>query len=235
MRIALIVVPVVVAMASCAVLAQSLDVSLASISPEEKTLCAGTAFDYALAAFRFEAGGASVDIDGLILTVAGTGDFSAHLAPGTGVQAWLDDGDGEFDSAIDSQLAATSGSSSTIMLPFSAPVSVASGADVAIWIVLSFLADRGISPFAARTYSVSIADPADVIAPAGNVLIGVPEPASAIVTVGCPTKPGRPIEKDCSIVPGAGHSTLLLLIGLWAAVMLRRLRVSSKARLHRSP
>lgn len=156
--------------------AQTLDVTLAPNSPPESHRKPDGPTDYPIALFRFFASGGAAQLNGFTLTTSGTGDFALDLASGTGLQAWMDDGNGIFNNASDTQLAAASGSTPTVTLTFGASENIADATSVDVWVVGSFLANNNN-----KSYGVSIANVGDVDAGSTTVTLGTPAPVSELV------------------------------------------------------
>ncbi|MCA8916179.1 MAG: hypothetical protein KDB90_12275 [Planctomycetes bacterium] len=121
-------------------------------------------------------------LDGVTLTVGGTGDFVNDLDPTTGISVWVDDGDGQFNSSLDTMVGSSGGASPTITVNFGSSLSVSSAATMDIWVVGSFLAAAGAS--IPDTYQVSIAAPGDVnVQSPATVSLGTPSPDSDVLSV----------------------------------------------------
>lgn len=121
-------------------------------------------------------------VDGITVTVSGTGDFASDLDPSTGLSVWLDDGDGSFSSTLDTNLGSTGGASPTISVNFTSTLTVPGATSVELWVVGDFLASAGAS--VPDTYQVSIASTSDVNAQGpATVSLGTPAPNSASLSV----------------------------------------------------
>jgi hypothetical protein len=158
------------------VCAQTLTISRSPSSPSAEYRQSGAAFDYALVAFRFEATGGDVDLQGFGLAPAGA-TFMAGVAA---LACWLDDGDGAFDAQVDAPLW-----SGAPVLPLTAAsfaaVTVPDGGHRDIWIVASFTADAGSS--LGNPYSVAFGPATSVSADGAVVAVSVPALQSAVVTL----------------------------------------------------
>ncbi len=162
--------------------AQQVTVALSTNSPAASGIQGGTAFTQELAAFTLSASGGAVQINGITLTVGGTGDFVNDLDPSTGLSVWQDDGDGSFNSALDTNLGSTGGASPTITVNFTSTLTVPDATSVDVWVVADFLASAGAS--IPDTYQVSVAGIGDVNVQApATVSLGTPAPDSAQLSV----------------------------------------------------
>jgi hypothetical protein len=177
-----------------------------------------------MAAFRFAASGAPVEIRGIALTVRGTGDFSNDLMPGDGLQAWLDDGDGMWNPTKDTMVAIAAGAAPRVPMNFVPLVDVAAGSHVDIWIVAHFWGTRN-EPL---SYCVAISDAFDVDAPGASVILGSPEPKGSLIG----TSPGldfvnqpRDNTIPCQVATTSSYSALIWSLILMIATRIRRLLV----------
>ena len=162
--------------------AQQLAVSLSSNSPGASGVQGGTAFTRELSALTLSASGGAVFVDGITLTVGGTGDFANDLDPTTGLNVWLDDGDGQFNAGLDTMLGSTGGASPVITVSFASTLTVPDATSEEIWIVGDFLASAGAS--IPDTYVTSVASVGDVNVQApASVSLGTPAPDSATLSV----------------------------------------------------
>ncbi len=172
----------VVLLAACSVSGQQLTVSLSTNSPAAAGVQGGTAFSQELAALTLTASGGAVMVDGITVTVSGTGDFANDIDPSTGLSVWQDDGDGSFNSALDTSLGATGGASATITVNFTSTLTVPDATSVELWIVGDFLASAGAS--IPDTYQVSVANAGDVnVQTPATVSLGTPAPDSTVLSV----------------------------------------------------
>ncbi|MBK8206242.1 MAG: hypothetical protein IPK87_05510 [Planctomycetes bacterium] len=142
----------------------------------------GVDFSRAVACFRFEAGGGSVEVTGIQVTPGGSGDWVNDLDSVSGVECWLDDGDGSFSSATDARVAFAGGSTTPMAMTFSPTVQIASGSTADIWVVLNVLATAGSS--LPETFSLALAATSDVsTAGATTIALGSPPPNSNTLTI----------------------------------------------------
>ncbi len=172
----------VVMMAAGSVFGQQLTVSLSTNSPTAAGVQGGTAFSQELAAVTLAASGGAVMVDGITLTVGGTGDFANDLDPSTGISVWQDDGDGSFSSTLDTNLGSTGGASPTITVNFTSTLTVPDATSVDVWVVADFLAGAGAS--VAETFQVSITNITDVnVQGPATVSFGTPTPDSSTFSI----------------------------------------------------
>ncbi len=158
--------------------AQSLEVSLSRNSLTGAQFESGPARELALGAFRCEATGAPVQIEGLVLTLSGSGHFAKYLTDDTGLRLWLDDGDGDFKASGDTLLASAKATEPRTTFGFDVPLIIQPGV-AEIWVVASFKAAGTNSPV--RVYVVEIASVGDVFAPGTAVTLGAPVPVTGEV------------------------------------------------------
>jgi hypothetical protein len=168
----------VVSIASVAMQAQSLEISLSPKSLTGAQFESGPARELALGAFRFEAAVTPVQIDGLVLTLSGSGHFAKYLTDDTGLRLWLDDGDGEFRASRDTLLVSSKATEPRTTFEFDVPLIIQPG-EAEIWVVASFKAAGTNAPV--RVYVVESASVGDVFAPGTAVTLGAPVPVTGEV------------------------------------------------------
>lgn len=123
---------------------------------------AGTAAQLVLGQLRLTTTNDVVGVNALTLTGGGSGDLSSAVDGVSGVQLWLDDGDGVFSDASDTQLAQSGGGTTVLLTPVPT-LSIASNSSADLWIVLNLLDTAGAgASAAAHTFSLALADAADV-------------------------------------------------------------------------
>ncbi len=137
----------------------TLSVSAGPANPSDVALRAGTAGQAVVAQIRLTASVTSFDVEGLVLTTGGSGDWAASLDAATGVQVYACNGDGMFSSS-DSLIFSGPGSNGTVNATFGSSVKVNAFAHVDLWVVLNTNDSAGSS---AETFSASIADVGDVL------------------------------------------------------------------------
>lgn len=171
----------------------------------------------ALGSFRLKATGASVSVEGIVLTDAGTADLAAELEPATGVQVYLDGGDGVISTHTDVLLSSSDGAA-TMVHNFADPINLMPNEEVDVWVVVAI---KGYPELVgSRIFAVSIAGPSAVSAPGATVALGIPEPRTNDVMV-LPKKGGPMVS--CTAMPGLCIGPLPWLFPL-AALVLARLR-----------
>jgi hypothetical protein len=184
--------------------AQGLEVSLSYQPPGPTTFRFAVERLTVLGAFRFRATSVPVDVSGFEFEGIGTGNFTKDLKPTTGIQAWLDDGDGAFNEQSDQLLASGSGAPA-MTLTFSNAITVGQGippeyaADV--WVVISVVHLEGVGQHP-RTYSVSIADTGDVSTNATSAAFGPTHPTTPPITI----IPPLPAFDNSSILPWVAYT-----------------------------
>lgn len=137
----------------------------------------GSAQHYVVALFDVIALNGATTVNGFTLTAGGTGNWPSGVSAASGIEAWLDDGDGMFDDATDS-LVFQGGGGATVNVAFTSPLNLAVSGTAQIWIRIGLTDMAGLgAASAAETYSVAIADAADINATTPAVL-GAPPPAS---------------------------------------------------------
>ncbi len=140
---------------------------------------AGQAAQLPMALFRFTATNDSVDVNSLTLTTAGTGDWINDMDPTTGIQLYLDDGDGVFSATSDALLGQAAGAASVQLTP-SPTLTVGNGSSEDVWVVVNLLATGGTGASAAAdTYTFSITG-------AGNVSVSGSGPVTVLVSTAAP-------------------------------------------------
>jgi hypothetical protein len=155
-----------------ALAAQTLEVTLSPFSPPARNYFTESGFTVVLGAFRFEAWGAGIQLEGFVLTHSGNGEFDEDLKD-DGVRIWLDDGDGIHDETLDTLLVSADGALPTVPITLPVPIPIQMGAPIDLWIVAYFNSEAG--GWYGNFHSVEIASPADVTAPMTTVEFG-PDP-----------------------------------------------------------
>jgi hypothetical protein len=137
---------------------------------------AGTAFGYTLGQFRLSATNQNITVTGLNLTTAGSGDFANDLDASTGVELYLDNGNGVYDGApTDTLLRSGAGNNGVIVCNFASSITVNNNTNADIWVRLAVLASAGAAT--PETFRLSIAATTDVAVVGGvTVLLGTPAP-----------------------------------------------------------
>jgi hypothetical protein len=136
-----------------------LNVSSGPNKPANILRKAGAAAQLALGQLRFGATNNVVDINALTLTAGGTGDWVNDFAAGTGVQLWLDDGDGVFSSTGDQKLAEAGGSAG-VVLGITPALTIQHATTRDVWVVVNLLDSAGVGAAAAPdTYTLSLTGP----------------------------------------------------------------------------
>lgn len=179
----LFVVALTAAVSGGVLSAQPLTVSNAPFAPAENGHAGGADFIKPIAAFRFAADGGDVSVDGLFLTVGGTGDWLNDLDPATGVSVWIDDGDGVFDDTADVEIASAAPASPWISVAFASPVVAPDKTAVDLWIALRVLSTAGVT--LPSSFTVEIAGAIDVATstPGATVVFGSALPRGETFTV----------------------------------------------------
>jgi hypothetical protein len=141
---------------------------------------AGSAAQIPLARLRFAAANDDVPINAITLTTGGTGDWANDVDAASGVQLWLDDGDGAFTAAADALLDQGGGGPTVTLIP-SPGLSVPNGGTRDVWVVINLLATGGAGASAAPdTYTLSVASAAAVAAPGSvTVLLSTASPPTS--------------------------------------------------------
>lgn len=123
---------------------------------------AGTAAQLVLFQLRLTTINDNVDLNALTLTASGSGDWGSSVDSVSGVQLWLDDGDGVFSAASDTHLAQSGGGASAMLTPVPT-LAIGSNSSADLWIVLDLLDTAGSGASAApHTYTLAVADAANV-------------------------------------------------------------------------
>jgi hypothetical protein len=147
----------------------------APTQPATVTHPSGAPGSYVAAQFRLSALNDAVDVSGVNLTTGGTGNWTTDVDSATGIQVYLDDGDGVF-SATGDTLLYQGGGAALVTATFSSAISMPVTSTADIWVRIGFTATAGVGALAApETFSVSIASATDVSATA-TVLLGTPAP-----------------------------------------------------------
>ncbi len=222
MRLALVLL--VAVMLSAATSAQSLEVSLSPISPTGADYPARDNGVAPLGALRFEVSGGPVQLDGFVLTVSGTGDVEEDLDREKGLRVWLDDGDGVFDTNLDTLLATAKPRHPRTGFSFDPPLSLQPGI-TDIWVVMSFHPLGWPRDPESRTYIAEIATPADVLAGGTAVTFGLPAPKTNEVSLTAVPGNSPPTTTEwpwCSTPAGRGLAVPWAL--LWGVATLLAVR-----------
>jgi hypothetical protein len=142
----------------------------------------GTALVHPTLMLRMGATNDSVNVNGIIFSTAGTGDFVSSLTTGDGFQVWLDDGDGVF-TAADSLVYQGSGAP-TVNAVFSPPIAVPNASTRDLWVVLNVRDTAGDNAAVPVSYQVVVNSNTDVDVGGGaNVLLGTPAPQSNVLRI----------------------------------------------------
>jgi hypothetical protein len=156
--------------------AAALTVGNAPAAPVAALIEGGTAITHVIAAFRFTATNLNVPVTSIKLTTGGSGNWATDVSA---VELWLDNGNGIFDAASDTQLASAVGAALVNLTP--AGLTVPNGNSADVWIRLNLTASAAAS--IPKTFSLSIAAAADISATSAVVVLGTPAPASNVLSV----------------------------------------------------
>jgi nicotinamidase-related amidase len=159
--------------ASFTINAAVLSVANAPTPPASATREGGVAFSHSLVLFRFAATNNTVTINAITLTTTGTADWAADL---TGIELYVDNGNGVFDAGIDTLVFTGAATSGTTACTLTSAVNVANGVNQDIWVRLNVAATAGAS--VPETFIASIANTTDVNVTGGTVAFGSPAPTS---------------------------------------------------------
>src|SRR5690606_24217709 len=153
-------------------------VANAPTQPDEIWHVQGSAAHYVVGHFRLMALNDAVTVNGFTLTTGGTGDWNTDVDAATGVEVYLDDGDGAFDAGADSLLF-QGGGGATVNCLFTSPLNMPITTEADLWIRVGLTDVAGTGAVTdANTYTAEIADIADVNATSA-VVLGTPAPATA--------------------------------------------------------
>jgi hypothetical protein len=142
---------------------------------------AGGAASYVVGRFSLFALNASVTVNGITLTTAGSGDWTTDVDSTSGVEIYLDDGDGVFSATSDSLLY-QGGGAAVVAATFGTSVMMPGATGEDLWVRIGLTATAGAGVAAApETFSMSIANTSDVAA-STNVVFGSPAPATVTVS-----------------------------------------------------
>ncbi|CAG0998446.1 hypothetical protein PLCT2_02911 [Planctomycetaceae bacterium] len=161
--------------ASFTINAAVLSVSNAPTAPASQMREGGSAFGHALGLFRFAATNNTVTVNAITLTTAGSGNWATDLAA-NGVTLYADNGNGVFDSGLDTLVFSGAGAAGTLTCTLSTPLVVTNGTTQDLWIYLNVAATAGSS--VPETFNTTIANTTDVNATGGTVQFGVPAPTT---------------------------------------------------------
>lgn len=132
---------------------------------------AGTAAQLLLGNMRMAATNDDIDVNSVTLTATGTGDWASSVDASSGVQLWLDNGDGSFDSGTDTLLAEQGGGATIALTPATA-LTVNKGSEVDLWVVVNILDTAGAGASdAADTFQLELAGSADVSVSGGAAVL----------------------------------------------------------------
>jgi hypothetical protein len=216
----------VVSIASVAMQAQSLEVSLSPISPTGADYPARDNGAAPLGALRFDVSGGQVQLDGIVLTVSGTGDFEEDLDREKGLRLWLNDSEAAFNTAADTLLATAKPRHPRTGFTFDPPLLLQPGV-TDIWVVMSFHPLGWPRDPESRTYITEIAAPTDVLAGGTAVSFGLPAPKTNEVSLTAAPGNNPPTTTEwpwCSTPAGRGAAVpWALLVGLAGVTALRRI------------
>lgn len=160
----------------------SLSVTNGASAPADFTHKSGTALAHVIAKFEMTASNNDVQVSGVTLTTAGSGDWTTDLDAVSGVEVWQDDGDGVFDATTDTSLFSGAGSA-TVNAAFSSNVTVGNASSETLWVRLNVLATAGSGLSSPIDFSLSVANAGDVNAGGTTVLLGTPVPDSSVLKV----------------------------------------------------
>jgi hypothetical protein len=155
----------------------ALTVTAGPNNPPAKTHKAGAAGAIVMAQIRLEAGNNDIDVLGLTVTTGGTGNWSTDFDAGNGLEFWVDDGDGAFDAAADTQVFSGPAGATAGGL-FTSTVSVSNSQFKDIWVRVNILASAGLGNSTPLIYTAGVAAPTDVNTGRVTVLFGTPAPNS---------------------------------------------------------
>src|SRR5690606_3482993 len=108
-------------------------VANAPTQPAEIWHVQGSAAHYVVGHFRLLALNDAVTVNGFTLTTGGTGDWNTDVDAATGVEVYLDDGDGVFDAGADSLLF-QGGGGATVNCLFTSPLNMPITTEADLWI-----------------------------------------------------------------------------------------------------
>lgn len=154
--------------------ASVLSVANAPTAPGTYTHDSGTALAHPIARFRLTASNDAIDVSAVVLTTAGSGNWTTDV---TTVEVWLDNGDGLFNAGTDTSLFSGLGGA-TINALFTGTVTVPNSGTRDLWVVVNLTATAGAGLSSPVTFSLSILATTDVTA-TSTVVLGTPLPASA--------------------------------------------------------
>ncbi len=163
-----------------------IDVAVLTVSngpnqPTATTHRGGTAANYLVGQFRLHALNGPATVNSINLTGTGTGDWGSDIDSTSGVQLFLDDGDGVFDAGLDTPVF-QGGGAALVTATLSPAVAVPGASTADIWVRIGLSSNAGMGIAATpETFVLSIAGSGDVSATSG-VLLGTPAPTC--VTLG---------------------------------------------------
>jgi hypothetical protein len=147
--------------------------------PSVVTHNSGSVAAYAVAQFRLKAVNEPADISGLVLTAGGTGDWVADVDSTTGVQVYIDNGDGMFDGA--DTLLFQGGGAPVVPVTFAPLISVQPATPIDLWVVINLTSTAGHGAISAPdTFTLSISNAADVFA-SSIVVLSSPVPSTTLL------------------------------------------------------
>jgi hypothetical protein len=193
-----------------------------SAQPNAVTHLKGPAETYMLGRFTLDAVNANMDVNQIVLTGNGDGDWAAWLDSVDGVQIWLDDGDGVFDAATDTLLY-SSGGSDVVTASLAPALSIPNAGSVELFVRLHLndLAGDGAAT-APATFQYRVASTGDVsVSPsAAQVVFGTPEPETRtlsmvdfFITSFTPLRDGVEGGADITIIGSGFMSPFIVRIG----------------------
>ncbi len=142
---------------------------------------AGSAASYLVGRFSLFALNAAVTVNGITLTTSGTGDWTTDIDSTSGVEVYLDDGDGVFSATSDTLLF-QGGGAAVVAATFGTSIVMPGATGEDLWVRIGLTATAGAGVAAApETFSMSIANTTDVAA-STNVVFGSPAPATVVVS-----------------------------------------------------
>lgn len=144
----------------------------------EKT---GADFTYHMGSFMLTASNGDITVSSIVFNTTGTGDWVNDIAPVSGFQLFLDDGNGLFDASSDTMIFESPGVATAITATFAAQT-ITNNSSITMFVQTNVLGSAGgATP---STYVVGVNSPANVNVPTGvNVMFGAPAPTSASLTV----------------------------------------------------
>jgi hypothetical protein len=173
---------------------------------------AGSARHHVVGKFELTALNSDVTVNGFVLTAGGTGDWSSDVDPLSGVEVYRDNGDGAFDSGVDT-LIFQGGGGSTINVQFNTAIHMPITSKELLWVRIGLTSSAGMGQSQVpETFTLQIADVNDVAASAPAIMgmdLPVATPLGAIefrVDNFDPTR-DRPLGGRAITITGSGFVT----------------------------